>query len=69
MNSSRYVETIGSVAAVPDVIDDLVGVRVVCTNKSDVRRLQAQLNSRLEKSSLEPRVASIWRCLRNGVGA
>jgi ppGpp synthetase/RelA/SpoT-type nucleotidyltranferase len=37
--NDKYVGRIGAVSEVPLVVDDLVGLRVVCTNKSDVDRL------------------------------
>lgn len=37
--NDKYLGRVTSVSAVPDVVDDLVGLRVVCTNKSDVNRL------------------------------
>jgi ppGpp synthetase/RelA/SpoT-type nucleotidyltranferase len=37
--SGKYAGKVEGVAAIPEVVDDLVGLRVVCTNKSDVDRL------------------------------
>jgi len=43
MHTPKYAGLIPSVTTIPNVIDDLVGVRVVCTNKSDVRRLGTEI--------------------------
>lgn len=37
--NDKYLGTVPSLAAIPDVVDDLVGLRVICTNRSDVDRL------------------------------
>jgi ppGpp synthetase/RelA/SpoT-type nucleotidyltranferase len=37
--NDKYVGKLSSVGEIPLVVDDLVGLRVVCTNKSDVDRL------------------------------
>lgn len=43
MHGPKYHDRIKILEHIPQVIDDLVGVRVICTNKSDLRRLQASL--------------------------
>lgn len=37
--NDKYLAEVSSLTDIPDVVDDLVGLRVVCTNKSDVDRL------------------------------
>lgn len=37
--NDRYTDRVSTVSEIPQVVDDLVGLRVVCTNKSDVDRL------------------------------
>jgi len=37
--NDKYPGRVSSLSTIPDVVDDLVGLRVVCTNKSDVNRL------------------------------
>jgi ppGpp synthetase/RelA/SpoT-type nucleotidyltranferase len=48
--NDKYAGEISSVADIPAVVDDLVGLRVVCTNKSDVDSLVEVLEG-LEKYS------------------
>jgi len=36
LRKPRYAERIGAVDDIPDVIDDLLGVRLTCTNKRDI---------------------------------
>ena len=45
MHLPKYRDQISSLGAIPDVIDDLVGVRVVCTNKSDIEKIRAVVDS------------------------
>lgn len=45
MHAPKYAGLIHSASAIPDVIDDLVGVRVICTNKSDLGRLRAEIEA------------------------
>jgi ppGpp synthetase/RelA/SpoT-type nucleotidyltranferase len=37
--NDKYADKVAAVSEIPRVMDDLVGLRVVCTNKSDVDRL------------------------------
>lgn len=41
MHLPKYRDRVSSLAAIPEVVDDLVGVRVVCTNKSDVEKIRS----------------------------
>lgn len=43
MHGPKYHDRIDVLEHILQVIDDLIGVRVICTNKSDVRRLQTSL--------------------------
>lgn len=36
---AKYADRVTSLAEIPAVIDDLVGIRIVCTNHSDLRRV------------------------------
>jgi ppGpp synthetase/RelA/SpoT-type nucleotidyltranferase len=49
INSPKYSEKIQSLDEIPGVIDDLVGVRLVCTNKSDVSTI-IQVFERFDRS-------------------
>lgn len=40
MHQPKYRDRIPSLTAIPEVVDDLVGVRVVCTNKSDIAKIR-----------------------------
>lgn len=44
MHLPRYRSQISSLDAIPEVVDDLVGVRVVCTNKSDLTKIRTVLD-------------------------
>jgi len=44
MSRPKYSERISQLSDVPNVIDDLIGVRVVCTNKSDLQSLRVALD-------------------------
>jgi ppGpp synthetase/RelA/SpoT-type nucleotidyltranferase len=41
----KYAEQVASPADVPQVMDDLVGLRIVCTNSSDLRRVVESLGN------------------------
>lgn len=41
----RYSDRINTVAEIPDVLDDLVGVRITCTNLQDIDMVQAALDN------------------------
>ena len=45
MHLPRYRDLVPSLAAIPEVVDDIVGVRVVCTNKSDVEKIRNVVDS------------------------
>lgn len=40
LNNEKYRTRVDSYEAVPDVIDDMVGIRIVCNNLSDINTLQ-----------------------------
>ena len=40
MHLPKYRDLVPALEAIPTVVDDLVGVRVVCTNKSDVEKIR-----------------------------
>lgn len=44
LHLKKYRDRVTTLDAIPDVVDDLVGVRVVCTNKSDVDKLRSSLD-------------------------
>jgi ppGpp synthetase/RelA/SpoT-type nucleotidyltranferase len=43
--TERYADRVGSLDAIPTVMDDLVGLRIVCTNLSDLERVVEILKS------------------------
>jgi len=45
MNQPKYVDQISALDDIPQVIDDLVGLRVVCNNSSDIDTVQHMLLS------------------------
>ena len=40
MHLPKYRDLVPALASIPDVVDDLVGVRIVCTNKSDIDKIR-----------------------------
>ncbi|MCC2318384.1 GTP pyrophosphokinase [Cellulomonas chengniuliangii] len=44
MTRPKYSQRITGLDTIPQVIDDLVGIRIVCTNKSDLEALRATLD-------------------------
>jgi ppGpp synthetase/RelA/SpoT-type nucleotidyltranferase len=56
INQARYASRIASVDDIPKVIDDLIGLRITCTNLRDIEMVQAAL----ESFPLAPDGASLW---------
>jgi len=44
MHLPKYRSRISSLESIPEVVDDLVGIRVICTNKSDVEKIRGVLD-------------------------
>lgn len=45
LNQSRYISKITSLNDIPDVIDDLIGLRIVCNNTTDISAVETMLAS------------------------
>lgn len=45
LRQPRYAERLGSVDDIPDLIDDLVGLRITCTNLRDIEMVQGALDT------------------------
>jgi ppGpp synthetase/RelA/SpoT-type nucleotidyltranferase len=45
LNQPAYLSKIDSLESVPDVIDDLVGLRIICNNTSDIGVVQTMLSA------------------------
>ncbi|HZO05535.1 MAG TPA: RelA/SpoT domain-containing protein [Solirubrobacterales bacterium] len=57
--NDKYGDKVGSLADVPKVVDDLVGLRIVCTNKSDMGRVVEMLEALDEYSDGEHPVLAV----------
>lgn len=57
--NDKYRDKVESLVDVPGVVDDLVGLRIVCTNKSDMDRLVEMLESLDEYSAGEHPVLAV----------
>lgn len=54
MEKAKYRDQISSIEAIPHVIDDLLGIRITCTNEIDVERLKEALAESVKTSDYEP---------------